>query len=191
MDGARSRDRARGGTGEPRFVDPSSAPSPDGASETGAWRSAFLGAPYLFNVLVSLGCVVDTFETACTWSRFEELHRAVVEAVSCAMRAECGAGLLSCRFTHVYPDGPAPYYTFVAPGRRGAELAQWAAIKQAASDAIIAHGGTITHHHAVGRTHRPWYERERPAPFALALAGAKRAVDPDGLLNPGVLVAAD
>jgi alkyldihydroxyacetonephosphate synthase len=177
--------RARGGAGDPVFSDDAEA-GRSGAA--GSWRSAFLDAPYLWNTLVSLGCVVDTFETACTWSRFDELDHAIRSSVTAAMRSECGAGVLSCRFTHVYPDGPAPYYTFIAPGRPGSELSQWRAIKSAASDAISAHGGTITHHHAVGRMHRPWYDRERPDPFAVALHAAKRALDPDGLLNPGVLV---
>jgi alkyldihydroxyacetonephosphate synthase len=100
----------------------------------------------------------------------------------------CGAGSVTCRFTHVYPDGPAPYFTILAPARRGGELEQWAEIKAAASDAVITAGGTITHHHAVGRDHRPWYDRQRPEPFAAALRGAKAAVDPRGILNPGVLV---
>jgi alkyldihydroxyacetonephosphate synthase len=95
---------------------------------------------------------------------------------------------VSCRFTHVYPDGPAPYYTIIAPGRSGAELEQWVAIKRAAADAIIRLGGTITHHHAVGRDHRPWYDRQRPDRFAAALAAAKAALDPAGVLNPGVLI---
>jgi alkyldihydroxyacetonephosphate synthase len=87
----------------------------------------------------------------------------------------------------VYPDGPALYFTVLAPARRGEELEQWGDIKSAASDAVIAGGGTITHHHAVGRDHRPWYERQRPDPFAQALRAAKRAVDPSAILNPGVL----
>jgi alkyldihydroxyacetonephosphate synthase len=153
-----------------------------------AWRRAFLDAPYLQSALVTLGVVVDTFETACTWSCFPDLHARVERAVSDAMRHACGAGVLTCRFTHVYPDGPAPYYTFLAPGRAGEEIAQWRAIKRAASDAILGAGGTITHHHAVGRTHRPWYDAERPEPFARALAAAKRELDPRGILNPGVLV---
>ena len=62
------------------------------------------------------------------------------------------------------------------------------ALKQAASDAVLRLGGTITHHHAVGRTHRPWYDRQRPEPFGRALEAVKRAVDPAGVLNPGVLV---
>jgi alkyldihydroxyacetonephosphate synthase len=95
---------------------------------------------------------------------------------------------LSCRFTHVYPDGPAPYYTVLAPARPGSEVEQWDEIKAAASEAMIAAGGTITHHHAVGRDHRPWYDRQRPDPFAAALRAAKAALDPDARLNPGLLL---
>jgi alkyldihydroxyacetonephosphate synthase len=97
-------------------------------------------------------------------------------------------GRLTCRITHAYPDGAAPYFTVLAPARRGSELRQWDEVKAAASEAIAAAGGTITHHHAVGRDHRPWYDRQRPDPFAAALRAAKRAVDPQGILNPGVLV---
>ena len=158
----------------------------EGAAES--WRSAFLEAPYLQNSLVSLGVIADTFETACTWDRFDALHAGVLEAMGAALRRVCGTGHVSCRFTHVYPDGPAPYYTFLAPARRGAELEQWQELKHAASEAVLAHGGTITHHHAVGRLHRPWYERERPAPFGLALRAVKAALDPRGILNPGALV---
>jgi alkyldihydroxyacetonephosphate synthase len=153
-----------------------------------AWRAAFIDAPYLQSTLVSMGVIADTFETACTWDRFEALHAAVTSAVTDAMKRACGGGSITCRLTHVYPDGPAPYFTFVAPGRAGEELAQWTAIKRAASDALNANGATITHHHAVGRTHRPWYDRERPDLFADALRAAKHALDPEGILNPGVLI---
>jgi alkyldihydroxyacetonephosphate synthase len=95
---------------------------------------------------------------------------------------------VTCRISHVYPDGPAPYFTVLAPARRGEELEQWAQIKAAATDALTAAGGTITHHHAIGRDHRRWYDRQRPDPFAAALRAAKAAVDPAGLLNPGVLI---
>jgi alkyldihydroxyacetonephosphate synthase len=156
--------------------------------EGGSWRAAFLEAPYLQNALVSLGVIADTFETACTWKSFAGLHREVYERMREAFARVCGAGLLSCRFTHVYPDGPAPYFTFVAPGRAGAELEQWAELKLAASEALLRAGGTITHHHAVGRVHRPWYERERPALFGEVLSAAKQRLDPNGILNPGVLV---
>ena len=156
--------------------------------DAGSWRQAFLEGPYLQSSLISLGVLADTFETACTWRAFPALHAAVVEGVRGALQAQCGGGRLSCRFTHVYPDGPAPYYTFIGRAREGAEFEQWSAVKAAASEALLAHGGTITHHHAVGRAHRPWYDRQRPDAFAAALRGAKAALDPAGVLNPGVLL---
>ncbi|MBV8218805.1 MAG: hypothetical protein JO325_10100 [Solirubrobacterales bacterium] len=153
----------------------------------GSWREAFLRAPYLRDVFIAIGVLSETFETAITWDRFPDFHRSVLERTTAAVHDVCGAGTVTCRFTHVYPDGPAPYYTILAPARRGAELEQWAEIKRAASDAVIGGGGTITHHHAVGREHRAWYDRQRPEPFAAALRAAKAAVDPTGALNPGVL----
>jgi alkyldihydroxyacetonephosphate synthase len=162
----------------------------EGAREgaAGNWRRSFLDAPYLRDTLVLLGMISETFETAVTWDRFDEFQQGVLAATEDAVRRVCGAGRVSCRFTHVYPDGPAPYYTVIAPARAGGQLTQWAEIKQAASDAIIRLGGTITHHHAVGRDHRPWYDRQRPDVFAAALRAAKRAVDPGEVLNPGVLI---
>jgi alkyldihydroxyacetonephosphate synthase len=153
-----------------------------------AWRKAFLDGPYLRDVIVGMGLISETFETAVTWDRFPAFHAAIRTAVEDALRRVCGAGQVTCRFTHVYPDGPAPYYTVIAPARPGGQLEQWAEVKAAASDAIIRLGGTITHHHAVGRDHRPWYDRERPDGFATALSAAKRALDPAGILNPGVLI---
>jgi alkyldihydroxyacetonephosphate synthase len=95
---------------------------------------------------------------------------------------------VNCRFTHVYPDGPAPYYTILAPARPGGQLEQWAEIKAACSEAVIAQGGTITHHHSVGRDHRPWYDQQRPAAYARALRASKAELDPAGILNPGALI---
>jgi alkyldihydroxyacetonephosphate synthase len=157
-----------------------------GAGEAvGAWREAFLAMPYLRDALLQLGVLSDTFETAITWERFPAFHAAVAGATREALGEPCR---VTCRLTHVYPDGPAPYFTVLAPARRGDEVAQWEAMKQAASDAILASGGTITHHHAVGRDHRPWYDAQRPELFAAALRAAKGAVDPAGVMNPGVLV---
>ena len=154
-----------------------------GESE-GAWRDAFLQAPYLRDTLVAGGILAETFETAITWDRFESFVGEVRERVGAAL----GAGVLTCRLTHAYPDGAAPYFTILTPARRGSELEQWRELKTAASEAILGAGGTITHHHAVGRDHRPWYDRQRPEPFAAALRAAKAALDPAGILNPGVLV---
>ena len=160
-----------------------------GAAET--WRSAFLDAPYLRDSLICLGVISETFETAITWDRFGEFHSRVSEAARRAVAEVCGAPAegegaprVMCRFTHVYPNGPAPYYTVLAPARRGSEVEQWDEVKAAASEAIVSAGGTITHHHAVGRDHRPWYDLQRPDPFAEALARRKRAVDPGGDPQP-------
>jgi alkyldihydroxyacetonephosphate synthase len=160
-----------------------------GGDAVSSWRGAFLGAPYVRDALVAMGVLAETFETAITWERFPAFHERVTAATADAVREVCGEhGRVFCRFTHVYPDGPAPYFTVLAPARRGEEVEQWAAIKQAASDAIFKGGGTITHHHAVGRDHRPWYDRQRPELFATALRTAKGALDPAGIMNPGVLI---
>src|SRR5215207_10007388 len=176
----------------------SPAPSEAGDDPVNAWRHAFLFAPYLRDSLVACGVLSDTFETAITWDRFPDFHAEVMESARRAVAGATGAPAdgpgsprISCRFTHVYPAGPAPYYTVLAPARRGDEVAQWDEIKAAVSDAVIDSGGTITHHHAFGRDHRPWYDRQRPDPFADALRAAKRELDPKCVLNPGVLIDPD
>jgi alkyldihydroxyacetonephosphate synthase len=168
----RARERVRDQAGDPAAI----------------WRAAFLRGPHLRDAFVRLGLVVETFETAVTWDRFGPFHEGVLAAVRQAMDRACGGGVVTCRFAYVYPDGPAPYYSVYAPGRPGAELEQWDEIKLAASETILALGGTITHHHAVGRDHRRWYLREVPPLFTDALRGAKAELDPAGIMNPGVLM---
>jgi alkyldihydroxyacetonephosphate synthase len=173
--------------GVPEDATSATAPPAPGAAER--WRTAFIRMPYARERMVPRAIITDTFETAITWDRFEAFHAAVVRATEGAIRAATGRpGQVTCRFTHVYPDGPAPYFTFHALGRHGALISQWQAIKAAASDALIEAGGTITHHHAVGREHRRWYDRERPPLFADALRTVKRALDPHAIMNPGVLI---
>src|SRR6476646_11938694 len=103
------------------------------ARASGEWRSAFLQAPYPRDTLVAMGVLCETFETAFTWDRLPALIEAVKEVAPAA----------TCRLTHAYPDGAAPYFTIVAAAERGDEIAQWAAIKAAVSDAVLAAGGTI------------------------------------------------
>ena len=153
------------------------------------WRTAFIRMPYGRELTVPMGVINDTFESAITWDRFEAFHAAVRKATAEALQEATGHdGIVSTRFTHVYPDGPAVYYTFSVKGDPRRLIEQWRAIKARASDALIAAGGTITHHHAVGRDHMPWYREQRPALFGAALAAAKNALDPAGIMNPGVLV---
>ena len=158
------------------------------ADAAGNWRSAFLRMPYHRDALARRSLIVETFETACTWDNFEAFHAAISSTAQRAINEVCGTGVVTCRFTHVYPDGPAPYYGIYAAGRWGSTVEQWDEIKTAVSDAIASQGGTITHHHAVGRDHRPWYDRQRPEPLGAALQAAKSSLDPAGILNPGVLL---
>ena len=155
----------------------------------GRWRNAFLRGPYYREWLVARGIMRETFESSITWERFPEFHHTVSEAARQAVKEATGQdGTISCRFTHIYPDGPAPYFTMHALGRKGEMAEQYAIIKKAAADALAEQGGTITHHHAVGRDHRPWYDKQRPELFAGALRAAKGHLDPQGILNPGVLI---
>ncbi len=158
---------------------------PSGEQE---WRGAFLQAPYLRDTLVSLGIMAETFETATTWERlpgFVDRVRAVAQE---SVLRVCGhPGRVTCRLTHVYSDGAAPYFTVLAPVARGEEIDAWDFIKAQVSQALIAEGGTITHHHAVGRDHVRWYQQQCPPLFARSLTAVKATLDPAGILNPGVL----
>ncbi|SLN30287.1 FAD-binding oxidoreductase [Oceanibacterium hippocampi] len=178
--------RANGG-----HYDAEAARDPEGHKQgaAGAWRSAFIKMPHFRTAQVANAIISDTFETAITWDRFREFHENVMAATTRALHDATGrAGIVTCRFTHAYPDGAAPYYSFHALGRHGALMEQWTEIKKRASDAVIEHGGTITHHHAVGRDHMPWYARQRPALFGAALKAVKGTLDPHGIFNPGVVV---
>ena len=157
------------------------------------WRNAFIRMPYYRNHLTPLGIIADTFETAVTWDKFDALYHGVKVRVGSVIEKVTNApAILTCRFTHIYPDGPAPYFTFYAVGTSQGDLAsalaRWREIKWAANEAVVALGGTVTHHHAVGRDHRSGYEQQTPVLYRQALAAAKHSLDPLGILNPGVLI---
>ncbi|MER6073616.1 FAD-binding oxidoreductase [Streptomyces sp. NPDC001817] len=177
--------RSHGGRGRPLTAD-RDAPADTAVS---AWRSTFLRMPYLRDGLARMGAVIETFETAATWDRIPALIDAVrTEVGAAASKATGHPATVNCRLTHVYPDGAAPYFTVAVAGRPGDEVEVWDDIKAAANDVLHRYRTTITHHHAVGRDHRPAYDLQRPEPFALALRAAKDALDPNRILNPGVLI---
>ena len=152
------------------------------------WKKSFLQAPYLRDQFVKMGCIMETFETAVTWDQFESFHRGIIQRANAAIKEICGAGYITCRFTHLYVDGPAPYYTIIAKGQTGNEIEQWDRIKQVVSEALIDLGGTITHHHSVGKDHRPFYKNQRSEIFAKAMRAVKSDLDPKWILNPDVLI---
>jgi alkyldihydroxyacetonephosphate synthase len=163
-----------------------------GAGE--AWESGRFGAPYLRDDLLDHGVLVETLETAATWSTLAGVHAAVRRAVHAAVAARGGTALVLCHVSHLYATGASLYFTVLArqeddpPGEAAAALAQWAAAKKAATDALLAAGGTLTHHHAVGADHRPWMKTEVGELGVEVLRAVKACLDPAGILNPGKLV---
>jgi alkyldihydroxyacetonephosphate synthase len=158
---------------------------PLGSSVGRAWNRNRYGGPYLRDELMDLGVLVETLETAHTWSRLDELYR----AVSAALRGALGErSIVMCHVSHAYPDGASLYFTFFARARRGEELEQWRAAKTAACEAIVATEGTITHHHAVGRDHAPYMHSEVGELGLDALRAVKERLDPAGIMNPGKLL---
>jgi alkyldihydroxyacetonephosphate synthase len=153
-----------------------------------AWERGRYEAPYLRDELLGLGVMVETLETSHSWSRLGELHAAVTRAIAGALEDQGTPGLAFCHVSHVYPDGASLYFTFMARQRRGEEIAQWRAVKQAASDAIVEAGGTITHHHAVGRDHAPYMRAEVGELGLDVLRSVKEQLDPAGIMNPGKLL---
>ena len=148
-----------------------------------AWAAGRYGAPYLRDAMLDEGVLVETLETATFWSRLEPLRAAVTQALEASLEGS----LVLCHVSHVYETGASLYFTVAA--RQAADpLTQWRDAKTAASAAIRAEGATITHHHAVGTDHREWWAEEVGPVGVLALRAVKDALDPAGVLNPGVLL---
>ncbi|MBI2384040.1 MAG: FAD-binding oxidoreductase [Gammaproteobacteria bacterium] len=158
----------------------------DGEEAVGDWRNTFFRQPYIRDALLDHAIVSDTFETAVPWSAVPGFYHAVRDAALRAVQEVCGVGMVSCRSTHSYTDGLCLYFAFFGPGRHGALVDQWWQLKAAASEAVARHGGTLSHHHAMGRDHKRWAQAELPEAFRAAIRAAKRELDPQGLLNPGL-----
>jgi alkyldihydroxyacetonephosphate synthase len=153
-----------------------------------SWEHGRFQGPYLRDTLMDMGATVETLETSHTWSRLGELHDAVAAAIRDSLAALGTPGLAFCHLSHAYADGASLYFTFIARAKQGEELAQWAAVKRAASEAIVKHGGTISHHHAVGRDHAPYMEAEVGRTGIGVLRAVKEQLDPTGIMNPGKLI---
>ncbi|MEE6179918.1 FAD-binding oxidoreductase [Mycobacterium sp. 050134] len=152
-----------------------------------AWERGRFGAPYLRDSLLAAGALCETLETATDWSNVPTLKAAVTRALTDALAGTGTPALVMCHISHVYPTGASLYFTVVA-GQRGNPIEQWRTAKRAASDAIVAAGGTITHHHAVGTDHRPWMRDEVGELGVRVLRAVKATLDPAGILNPGKLI---
>jgi alkyldihydroxyacetonephosphate synthase len=152
------------------------------------WEHGRYQGPYLRDTLMGMGAMVETLETSHTWSRLHELHAAVGGAIRDSLAGQGTPGLVFCHLSHAYADGASLYFTFISRARREAEIEQWREVKRAASEAIVATGGTITHHHAVGRDHAPYMEAEIGKTGLDVLRAVKQQLDPAGIMNPGKLL---
>ncbi len=159
-----------------------------GRSAGQSWEHGRFQGPYLRDTLMDMGAMVETLETSHTWSKLNDLRRSVGSAISDSLAAQGTPGLVFCHLSHAYTDGASLYFTFIARSREGAEVEQWRAVKRAASEAIVAGGGTITHHHAVGRDHAPYMEAEVGETGLDVLRAVKDELDPAGIMNPGKLL---
>jgi alkyldihydroxyacetonephosphate synthase len=159
-----------------------------GQSAGRAWKRGRYQGPYLRDALMDAGAMVETLETSHTWSRLEELYGAVGRAIREALERQGTPGIVFCHLSHAYADGASLYFTFIARRHPGQEVEQWQSVKAAACDAIVAAGGTITHHHAVGRDHVPYMRAEVGELGIDLLRAVKQRLDPAGILNPGKLI---
>lgn len=161
---------------------------PLGGAPGRAWLRGRFEAPYLRDDLLSHGILVETLETATRWSNLQALRDRLAGAIEAALRAQGTPGAVMMHVSHIYETGASLYCTFIARQREGAEAEQWSAVKHAACEAIVTGGGTLTHHHAIGRDHAPWLERELGATGMATLRALKAELDPVGIMNPGKLL---
>ncbi|GAA3137736.1 FAD-binding oxidoreductase [Streptomyces echinatus] len=161
-----------------------------GAEPGERWAHGRYSAPYLRDALLDVGAFAETLETAAFWSRVPDLYTAVRTALTDTLTEAGTPPLVMCHISHVYENGASLYFTVVSA--QGEDpVAHWTPAKHAANEAVLAAGGTISHHHGVGTDHRDWYVREAGPLGISALRAVKRRLDPEGLLNPGVLLPTD
>jgi alkyldihydroxyacetonephosphate synthase len=163
-----------------------------GAGPGRSWSKTRFHSPYMRDPMMDRGVGVDTLETAAIWTKLPSLYAAVRAALESAIAETVphpsAKGIVMCHLSHSYPDGASLYFTCIFPRALNGEIAQWQSIKTAASNAIVAHGGTISHHHGVGEDHLPWMTAEKSPLGIEVLRAVKRTLDPKGVLNPGKLL---
>ena len=172
------------------YEEPNQSSDAHRSGSSGNWRNSFIKAPYLRESFTRRGIIQDTFETAITWDKsFEFIENIKKQSAKAILEITGRPSLVTCRITHSYPDGLAPYFTFGAYATPETMIEVWKEIKLSTNEICISNSGTVTHHHAVGRDHRPnGYDDQRPDLFNKVLVSAKSSLDPKGIMNPGVLI---
>jgi alkyldihydroxyacetonephosphate synthase len=160
-----------------------------GRSVGNSWRRERFAQPYLRDILLGAGVLVDTLETATSWKNLFHVYTAMTQAMQTAIRdSDGGPGYVMTHVSHVYEWGASLYTTFLGRQSPGQEDAQWWAVKRAATEAILNAGGTLSHHHGIGRDHAAWLQREVGPVGVTAFRAVKSALDPAGIMNPGILL---
>jgi len=160
-----------------------------GSGPAERWSRERYELPYLRDSLLDRGILVDTVETAASWSDLMTVYDAGRKALQEALWKDGNPGLILCHISHAYPDGASLYYTVLAPQRPGREIEQWEGLKVAVTDAFVAAGGALSHHHGIGEDHAPYLKRVIGEDGVVVLRALKRELDPEGIMNPGTLVA--
>ncbi len=167
----------------------SESDSSNKSSAAELWKASFIKAPYIRDALVRLGLIVETFETAVTWNNFDELYENVISEVQRNISKSLkNLGWITCRITHAYQNGLAPYFSVIAKGDQGSQISKWNEIKLIANETVVKYNGTVTHHHAVGKDHREAFAKEKSSLYLDYLKAAKTYFDPQTILNPGTLI---
>jgi alkyldihydroxyacetonephosphate synthase len=167
----------------------SESDSSNKSSAAELWKASFIKAPYIRDALVRLGLIVETFETAVTWNNFDELYENVISGVQRNISKSLkNLGWITCRITHAYQNGLAPYFSVIAKGDQGSQISKWNEIKLIANETVVKYNGTVTHHHAVGKDHREAFAKEKSSLYLDYLKAAKTYFDPQTILNPGTLI---
>jgi len=160
-----------------------------GSGPAERWSRERFGLPYLRDSLLDHGILVDTVETAASWSDLVQVYEAGKTAIQGALVRDGTAGVVLSHVSHAYPDGASLYYTFLALQREGQEIEQWERIKAAVTEAFLAAGAALSHHHGIGEDHAPYLHRVIGEDGLVVLRALKRELDPEGIMNPGTLLA--
>jgi alkyldihydroxyacetonephosphate synthase len=159
-----------------------------GASPAQMWMKSRYHHPYLRDDLMDLSVMVDTLETAAPWNKLPALYEAVRSTLTDAIAKTAPSALVFCHLSHAYPDGASLYFTFMARQESGRELEQWKLVKEAVTEAILEHGGALSHHHGIGTMHKPWLQSYLGQEGVALVGELKQKMDPKNIMNPGKLI---
>jgi alkyldihydroxyacetonephosphate synthase len=153
-----------------------------------AWEESRFRTPYLRDDLVEGNWFVETFETFVSWGGLPKVKGAAEGAVRRWADARGVRAYVGGHLSHPSVDGTALYFTVIAPQKPGEEEIAWEAFKQVTAEAVVSAGGPVSHHHGIGRYHRPWANRSLPPEWLTGLKSLKERWDPNGIMNPGKML---